>query len=108
MVRLRMLRNPQMNVQLTLDGEPTVKAHNLSVYQVGDHDYYAANSAEEAEQLHLDVNELHSFDRETACLVSDAVLDTPWRDEDQPRAKAGTLRQWLSEAKEPCWLSGTE
>ena len=97
-----------MSEQLTFEGEPTVKAHNLSVYQVGDHDYYAANSAEEAEQLHLDVNELEEVDREAAQLVSDAVLDTPWRDEDQPGVDAGTLRQWLSEAKEPCWLSGTE
>lgn len=97
-----------MNEQVTLDGEPTEKAHNLSVYQVGDHDYYAANTPEEAEQLHLDVNELDDVDHETASLVSDAVLDTPWRDEDQPGVEAGTLRQWLSEAKEPCWLSGTE
>lgn len=97
-----------MSEQLTFDGQPAVKAHNLGVYQVGDHDYYAANSAAEAEQLHLDVNELDEVDREAAHLVSDAVLDTPWRDEDQPGVDAGTLRQWLSEAKEPCWLSGTE
>ncbi|MCY1378591.1 hypothetical protein D3C76_1738810 [compost metagenome] len=54
------------------------------------------------------MNELDEVDREAAHLVSDAVLDMPWRDEDQPGVDAGTLRQWLSEAKEPCWLSGTE
>jgi len=97
-----------MGEQLTLDGEPSVKAHNLNVYQVGDHDYYAANSAAEAEQLHLDVNELDEVDRESAQLVSDEVLDKPWQEEDQPGVAAGTLREWLSEATQPCWLSGTE
>lgn len=97
-----------MSKQLTLDGEPVVTAHNLEVFQVGDHDYYAANTAEEAEQLHLDVNELDEVDREPATPASDALLDKPWHDEDKPGIAAGTLRQWLSEAKEPCWLSGTQ
>lgn len=97
-----------MSEQLTLDGEPVVKAHALSAYQVGDHDYYAANSAAEAEQLHLNANELEEVDREAAHLVSDEILDMPWQDEDRPGIDAGTLRKWLSEAKEPCWLSGTE
>lgn len=85
-----------------------MSTHTLSVYQVGDHDYYAANSAAEAEKLHLDANELEEEDREQAQLVSDQELDKPWQDEDQPGVIVGTLRQWLSEATEPCWLSGTD
>lgn len=88
--------------------QPVVKASTLHCYLVGDHDYYAANSALEAEQLHLDQNELEEVDRESAQLVLGALLDKPWQDENNPGVAAGTLREWLAEASAPGWLSGTE
>lgn len=94
-----------MNEQVTLDAKPAVKLH---CYQVGDHDYYAAYSAREAEQLHLEQNDLEEVDREEAQLVVGALLDKPWQDEDAPGVAAGSLREWLAEATKPCWLSGTE
>lgn len=97
-----------MNSTMAHALKPQTPKPGLNVYQVGDHDYYAASSAAEAEQLHLNVNELDEVDRESAQLVPDEVLDKPWQDEDQPGIDAGTLRQWLSEATAPCWLSGTE
>jgi len=96
-----------MPEQLTPNGQPVEKAHNLSCYLVGDHDYFAANSAREAEQMYLDINELDEEDREVAQLVAGALLDTQWVEEDT-KEPGGTLRQWLAEATEPCWLAGTE
>lgn len=79
----------------------------LDCYIVGDHDYYAAYSARQAEKLHMDLNDFEEDDREEACLVVGAFLDKEWVEEDT-RETVGTLRQWLSQAKEPCWLSGTQ
>ncbi len=90
--------------QLTLDGQPVIKQIKLDCYLVGDHDYYAAASAEEAKQLHAD---LCDCDDEDARLVVGALLDKEWVDEDS-REPVGTLRQFLAQATEPGWLAGTE
>lgn len=95
-----------MSEQMTLDGQPIVK--QLRVFIVEDNDYYAASTAEEAITLHAamcerDIEDVDANDCEEA--VGD-VLDKPWVDEDS--APLGTLNQWLSEAKGPEWLTGTE
>ncbi|WP_439878897.1 hypothetical protein [Pseudomonas prosekii] len=92
--------------QMTLDGQPIVK--QLRVFVVEDNDYYAAIDADEAIRLHAEINERDVDDVDAAdCqeVVND-LLDKPWADEDG--APLGTLRQWLSDAKDPEWLSGTE
>lgn len=95
-----------MSEQMTLDGQPIVK--QLRVFIVEEHDYYAASTAEEAIGLHADMSE-RDIDDVDASDCEEAVgeiLDKPWVDEDG--SPLGTLRQWLSEAKGPEWLSGTE
>lgn len=72
------------------------------------HDYYAVRSAEEAMALHAkicerDTDNVDEKDCEEA--IGD-ILDKQWADEDSELP--GTLRQWLSEAKAPGWLTGTE
>jgi hypothetical protein len=96
-----------MSEQLTLDGKPIEKTITMHCYLVGDHDYYAATSGDEAERLHLDLLGLDDDEREEAQLVIGELLDKPWVDEDT-REPCGTLRQWLAEATEPGWLAGTE
>lgn len=95
-----------MSEQMTLDGQPVVK--QLHVFVVEDHDYYAASTAEEAIKLHSDMCGRDADDvEESDCQeVSGELLDKPWVDEDG--TPLGTLRQWLSEAKGPEWLTGTE
>jgi hypothetical protein len=93
-----------MAEQLNLDGQPVVKRIKLDCYLVGDHDYYAAASAEEAKQLH---NDLCDVDEDDVCLVVGQLLDKEWVDEDS-REPVGTLRQFLAQATEPGWLAGTE
>jgi hypothetical protein len=83
----------------------------LLCYQVGDQDWVAAQNPEQA----LAVLAEYSGDwlREDTEgleveLSSDKMLDLVWTEEDPPHAAAGTLRQWLAEATEPCYLNGTE
>lgn len=95
-----------MSEQMTLDGQPIVK--QLRVFIVEEHDYYAASTAEEAANLHAamcerDIDDVDLEDCEEA--IGD-LLDKQWTDEDG--APLGTLRQWLSEAPGPGWLTGTE
>ena len=95
-----------MSEQMTIDGQPIVK--QLRVFIVEDNDYYAASTAEEAIRLHADMCERDIDDVDpTDCEeAAGNLLDKPWVDEDG--APLGTLRQWLSEAKGPEWLTGTE
>lgn len=82
----------------------------LLCYQVGECDWVAAQNPEQALAVMAEMSGdwLHEntddFDVE---LASDSALDQEWRDEDEHFA-VGTLRQWLGEAKEPCYLSGVE
>ncbi len=41
-------------------------------------------------------------------LTGDEMLDMRWCEEGQPSKDAGSLREWLAEAKEPGWLNGSE
>lgn len=95
-----------MSEQMTLDGEPIVK--QLSVFVVEEHDYYAACTAEEAMRLHADMSErdIDDVDANDCEQVTGELLDKPWADEDGELL--GTLRQWLTQAKGPEWLTGTE
>lgn len=94
--------------QLTLDGNPIVKQLNLRCFQVDDHDFYAAADEDEARRLHCELSEIDSSEIDDCREVVGELLDKPWQEEDKPGIAAGTLRQWLSEAKEPGWLAGTE
>lgn len=87
--------------QLTIDGKPVEKTISLRCFQVDDHDYYAAADEAEARRLHCDLNELESSDVDSCTEVVGELLDKPWQEEDQPGVVVGTLRQWLTEAKEP-------
>ncbi len=95
-----------MTQQMTLDGQPVVK--QLRVFIVEDHDYYAASSAEEARALHAEMGErdLDDVDENDCEEAVGDILDKHWTDEDGEAL--GTLRQWLSEATAPGWLTGTE
>ena len=95
-----------MSEQLTLDGQPIIK--QLRVFIVEEHDYYAASSVEEARALHAEMveRELEDVDESDCEEAVGDILDKQWVDDDgEP---LGTLRQWLSEAKSPGWLTGTE
>lgn len=79
----------------------------MNCYVVDDHDYYAANSAEEAKRIHMEMCSIDEDDVDDVCLVVGALLDTVWFDEES-QEPAGTLAKWLSEATEPGWIAGTE
>lgn len=96
-----------MTEQMTLDGQPVVKILGLRCYLIGDHDYYAAESAEQAIELHRDMLALDDDEDIGECVeVVGKLLDVLWDDEEGN--PAGTLRQWLAEATEPEWIAGTE
>jgi hypothetical protein len=83
---------------------------SLKCYQVHDHDFYAAESAEHALQLH---QRMYEGTDEEASLndvweVSDSLLDTTWSDPGNPGQTTGSLREWLSKVNEPGWIAGTE
>lgn len=80
----------------------------LKCYQVGDHDYVAASSPEEALEVLRVIDTTCDPDDYDVELCSDAVLDARWTDEEKPGEDAGSLREWLAEAKQPQWLNGTE
>lgn len=97
-----------MKEQLTLDGEPVVKQMILKVFIVDDHDYYAAETAEQAIAFHVEmIGGDPESDSDCDCEeVTGDLLDKQWVDED--KAPLGTLREWLAEAKGVEWLTGTE
>lgn len=95
--------------EFELDGNPPAPPP-LSCYQVGDCDWVAATSEEEARRILAEMNgddpsEYADWDVE---LTSDSMLDRQWVDEDPPHAECGCLRQWLAEATGPSYLIGTE
>lgn len=95
-----------MSEQMTLDGQPIAK--QLRVFIVEEYDYYAASTTEEAIHLHAEMCErdIDDVDANDCEEVTGDLLDKPWVDEDgEP---LGTLREWLSQAKGPEWLTGTE
>ncbi|WP_205300067.1 hypothetical protein [Pantoea sp. Tr-811] len=82
----------------------------LRCYQVGESDWFAATSAEQALELMREIVGDEDWDPEDyeVELTSEALLDKRWREEDEPDEDAGSLREWLAEAKEPRWIGGTE
>ncbi|MCV4287753.1 hypothetical protein OH708_07520 [Pseudomonas capsici] len=81
----------------------------LLCFKVGDQGWVAAQNPAQA----LAVLAEHNGDwlRENdddAELCSEAELDQQWQDEDDPGVSVGSLRQWLAEATEPCYLNGVE
>ena len=83
----------------------------LLCYQVGDQDWVAAQNPEQALAVLAEYNgdwlHEHSDDYDVV-LTGDTELDQQWQDEDAPGTPAGSLRQWLAEATEPCYLNGVE
>ena len=87
-----------------------ISTEPLRCYQVGDYDWFAATSPEQALELMREIvgdEEWDASDYEVT-LSSDELLDKRWREEDEPDKDAGSLREWLAEAKEPVWLNGIE
>ncbi|AEA70236.1 Hypothetical protein PSEBR_a3848 [Pseudomonas brassicacearum subsp. brassicacearum NFM421] len=83
----------------------------LLCYQVGDQDWVAAQNPDQALAVLAEHNGdwLHeNSDDYDVVLTGEAELDQLWQDEDEPGVPAGSLRQWLGEATEPCYLIGTE
>jgi hypothetical protein len=78
----------------------------LDCYQVGESDWFAATSPEQAlELMHELVGDDEPYD---VTLTGETLLDERWGSEDEPGKDAGSLREWLAAATEPGWLSGTE
>lgn len=95
-----------VRVVRTLKKSDPFQAPQLQCYQVGDADWFAAYSAEQALGL---MQEL-ARDEEgyEVVLASDALLDERWSSEEASGADIGSLREWLKQATEPGWLGGTE
>lgn len=87
-----------------------VSSEPLRCYQVGDYDWFAATSPEQALELMREIVGDEDWDASdhAVALSSDELLDKRWREEDEPDKDAGSLREWLAEAKEPGWLNGIE
>lgn len=87
-----------------------ISSDPLRCYQVGDCDWFAATSSEQALELMREMVGDEDWDASdyVVTLTSDEMLDMRWREEDEPSKDAGSLREWLAEAKEPGWLNGTE
>lgn len=82
----------------------------LHCYQVGDCDWFAATSSKQALDLMREIVGDEDWDASDyeVTLSSEELLDKRWREEDKPDKDAGSLREWLAEAKEPGWIGGTE
>lgn len=82
----------------------------LRCYQVGDCDWFAATSPEQALELMREIADDEDWDPRDyqVTLSSEEMLDKRWREEDEPDKDAGSLRQWLAEAEEPGWINGIE
>lgn len=80
----------------------------IQCYRVGDCDWVAAYSPEEALEIMREIAGHDDFDFEDVDLATDAALDMPWVDEDDRTVYVGCLREYLAESDEPRWLAGTE
>ncbi len=87
-----------------------ISTEPLRCYQVGDYDWFAATSPEQALELMREIVGDEDWDASDyeVTLSSDELLDKRWREEDEPDKDAGSLREWLADAKEPGWLNGIE
>ncbi|MFJ7794519.1 hypothetical protein [Pseudomonas sp. NPDC096950] len=90
--------------------EAGVSSEPLGCYQVGDYDWFAATSPEQALELMREIADEEDWDPSDykVTLASDEMLDKRWREEDEPDKDVGSLREWLAEAKEPGWINGIE
>lgn len=78
----------------------------LRCYKVGESDWFAASSPENALTLMQGImGDEEEYEVE---LTSDEELDARWSEEGAPTVDAGSLREWLAAAKEPGWIAGTE
>jgi hypothetical protein len=98
-----------MSEEFKLDGSTPARPA-LRCYSVGDHDYVAATSEDEARRILAEMNgdDVSSYEDWDVELTSDKTLDMQWVDEDPPHPEVGCLRDWLAEATEPTYLNGTE
>lgn len=87
-----------------------ISSEPLRCYQVGDCDWFAATSPEQALELMREIVGDEDWDASDyeVTLSSDELLDKRWREEDEPDKDAGSLREWLADAKEPGWINGIE
>lgn len=87
-----------------------VLSEPLCCYQVGDCDWFAATSPEQALELMREMADEEDWDPSDykVTLSSDEILDKRWREEDEPDKDVGSLREWLAEAEGPGWLNGIE
>lgn len=83
-----------------------LQPQQLQCYQVGDSDWFAASSPEQA--LELMREEQGDDDHYSVMLSTEAQLDERWGVQDEPGVDGGCLREWLAAAVEPGWLAGTE
>lgn len=81
----------------------------LQCFKVGDQDWVAAQNPAQALAVLAEHNGdwLRENDDDVE-LCSEVELDQQWQDEDDPGVSVGSLRQWLAEATEPCYLNGLE
>lgn len=87
-----------------------VSSEPLRCYQVGDYDWFAATSPEQAQELMREIVGDEDWDASDyqVTLSSDELLDKRWREEDEPDKDAGSLREWLAAAEKPGWINGIE
>lgn len=83
-----------------------LQPQQLQCYQVGDFDWFAAFSPEQAlELMHEEQGDAEEY---SVVQSTDAQLDERWGVQDEPGVDGGCLREWLAAAVEPGWLAGTE
>lgn len=107
--------NPQEQQQKILDAfgigncasASGASSVSLRCYQVGDNDWFAATSSEQALELMREIVGDDAGDH-TVTLTSNDLLDKRWVVEGEPGKDAGSLREWLSAATKPGWIAGTE
>lgn len=87
-----------------------ISSDPLRCYQVGDYDWFAATSAEQALELMRELVGDEGWDPQDyeVILSNDAELDRRWSVEGEPGADGGSLRERLEQAKIPSWICGIE
>ena len=99
----------KQNPEFDLSG-PQPARPDLRCYSVGDQDWVAATSEDEARRVLAEMNDYDPVDYADWDVeqTSEAMLDRQWTDEVPPHAECGCLRDWLAEATEPTYLMGSE